>query len=274
MNYLFHNNQIIPENSFIISPGNRAFCYGDGVFETMIFREREILYLDDHLLRLYGGLEQLDIELSPTLSKESILEKVAELADKNNLHHNARIKLQVWRKEGGLVTPESSEAEFMITISELKKPQEVKEIAFVSTDIKLYLDNLSKYKTLNFLPYILAGIEKKKRNADEIILTDPKGNIAEGSSSNIFWCKSDTLYTPSLETGCIEGVMRKQIIKFCDSENIKVIEGFFSLSELQTAELVFTSNVSGLSLIENLNDKKINTQYTIYQAIRIGLDLL
>jgi 4-amino-4-deoxychorismate lyase len=274
MNYLFYNNQIIPENSFIISPGNRAFCYGDGLFETMIFREREILYLNDHLLRLSEGLKQLDIELPPTLSKESIVEKVAELADKNNLHHNARIKLQVWRKEGGLVTPEFSDAEFMITISELKKPQEVKKIAFVSTDIKLHFGNLSKCKTLNFLPYILAGIEKKKRNADEIILTDQKGNIAEASSSNIFWCKSDTLYTPSLETGCIEGVMRKQIIKFCDSENIKVIEGFFSLSELQTAELVFTSNVSGLSLIENLNEKKINTQYTIYQAIRIGLDLL
>ena len=274
MNYLVYNNQAIPENTFVISSNNRAFCYGDGLFETMIFRERKILYLKDHLLRLSEGLQQLDIELPASLTEENISAKVSELADKNNLLNNARVKLQVWRKAGGLVTPESSEAEFMISISELKKSPEVKKIAFMSNEVKLHFNNLSKYKTLNFLTYIQAGLEKKRRKADEIILTDEKGNIAEASSSNIFWSNSDILYTPALETGCIEGIMRKQIIRFCASENIKVVEGHFSLAELQSAELVFTSNVSGLSLIENINDKKINTQYTLYQVIRIGLDLL
>jgi 4-amino-4-deoxychorismate lyase len=274
MNYLIYNDQFIPEENFTINPNNRAFCYGDGLFETMVLREKKLLYLDDHLLRLSGGLKQLDIQLPMHFSKETISEKIYQLTDKNCLSQNARIKLQVWRKTGGLVTPESSEAEFIITASELKKTHEVKEKAFISEEIKLHFGKMSKYKTLNFLPYILAGIEKKSRKADEIILTDIHGHISEASSSNIFWGKSDSLFTPSLETGCIEGVMRKKIIQFCDSENIKITEGLFSIDSLLNAELIFTSNVSGLSLIENLNDKKIDTQYTIYQAIRIGLDLL
>lgn len=274
MNYLIYNDQFIPEENFTINPNNRAFCYGDGLFETMILREKKLLYVDDHLLRLSSGLKHLDINLPYHFSKETLSEKIHQLASKNNLSQNARIKLQVWRKSGGLVTPESSESEFMITVSELKKTPDIKEKAFISDEIKLHFGKMSKYKTLNFLPYIQAGIEKKRRKADEIVLTDPQGHISEASSSNIFWGKSDSLFTPALETGCIDGVMRKQIIKFCDSENIKITEGLFSINNLLNAELIFTSNVTGLSLIENLNDKKIDTQYTIYQAIRIGLDLL
>jgi 4-amino-4-deoxychorismate lyase len=274
MNYLIYNNNLVTENNFTLSPSNRAFCYGDGLFETMVFREGKLLFLEDHLHRISEGLKQLDISFPESLTQDFFHKNITQLVEQNNLHHNARIKLQIWRKQGGLITPESTEAEYIVLASEYKKAQEVKENAFVSEKIKLNASPLSKYKTLNFLPYIQAGIEKKKKNADEIILLDLKGNIAEASSSNLFWGKSDMLYTPSLETGCIEGIMRKQIIRFCDSENIKVTEGLFPLSELINAELIFTSNISGLSLIENINGKKINTEYTLYQAIRIGLDLL
>lgn len=274
MNYLLHNNEFIAENNFTISPLNRAFNYGDGLFETMILKEGKLLYTADHLKRISEGLALLDIELPSSITEELLAQKVLALAQKNNLHKNARVKLHIWRKAGGLVMPESREADFLISATELKKVQEVKTNAFVSEKIRLYPGSLSKYKTLNFLPYIQAGLEKKQRKADEIILTDLLGNVAEASSSNLFWCKDDVLYTPSLETGCIEGVMRKQIKEFCQTENIKVVEGLFPYKDVQNAELVFTSNVSGLSLIETLNEKKINTQYTLYQVIRIGLDLL
>ncbi len=274
MNYPIYNNNFVTENNFVLSPFNRAFCYGDGLFETMIFKDGKLLFLEDHLNRIHQGLKELDISFPDSLKKDFFHDLIVALVEKNNLHHNARIKLQIWRKQGGLISPESSEADYIILASEYKKAQEIKENVFVSEKVKLTATSLSKYKTLNFLPYIQAGIEKKKRNADEIIVTDVRGNVAEASSCNLFWGKSDMLFTPALETGCIEGIMRKQIIRFCEAEKIKVTEGLFPLSELLNAELVFTSNVSGLSLISSINDKKINTQYTLYQAIRIGLDLL
>ncbi len=274
MNYLIYNNELIAENNFTISPFNRAFCYGDGLFETMIFRDKKLLYLADHWQRLSEGLALLDLHLPAELTPQKLSSLISELVQKNNLPQNARIKLVAWRRTGGLIAPESDKADYILLASELKKNAEIKPHAFISEKVKLYPGNLSKYKTLNFLPYIQAGIEKKQRKADEVILTDLDGNIAEASSSNIFWCKDDVLYTPSLETGCIAGIMRQQIIRFCLSENIKVQEGLFQPKDLENIELLFTSNVNGLSLIENLNNKSISTQYTLYQAIRIGLDLL
>ncbi len=274
MNYLIYNDEFITENNFRIHPDNRAFLYGDGLFETMIYKEGQILYLEDHLQRISAGLAVLDIQFPFLSSKNQLVQHISELAKKNNLSHHARIKLLVWRKPGGLVTPESSECDYTVLATELKKNQEVKSVAVLSERIKLYPGNLSKYKTLNFLPYIQAGIEKKQRQADEIILTDTQGYLSEASSSNIFWSRDDVLYTPSLQTGCVEGVMRKQIIRFCLAENIKVQEGLFKPKEIEGAELFFTSTVNGLSLIETFQEKKINTQYTLYQAIRIGLDLL
>ena len=274
MNYIMYNGTIIQEDNFIIQPTNRAFCYGDGLFETIVYKEGKLLYIEDHLNRISKGLLQLAINLPKGLTISNLSDMVKKLVIENKLHNNARVKLQVWRKPGGLITPESSEADYTIVATELKKPIEVKVKALISENIKLYPTNLSKFKTLNFLPYIQAGIEKKKRAVDEIILTDLNGNLAEASSSNIFWAISDNLFTPALETGCIEGIMRKQIINYCKEENITIKEGLFPVSLLNQAELVFTSNVTGLSLIENINNSKINTQYTIYQSIKIGLDLI
>jgi branched-chain amino acid aminotransferase/4-amino-4-deoxychorismate lyase len=274
MNYLLYNDELVLENNFILSPTNRAFSYGDGLFETIIFRDGKLLYAEDHWQRISAGLTVLDLQLPSSLSLENLYKKIYDLTQKNNLPQNARIKLMIWRKPGGLVTPQSNQTDYLIQATDFKKNEEIKKNSFVSESVKLYPGSLSKYKTLNFLPYIQAGLEKKKRNADEIILTDWQGYVSEASSCNIFWSKDDVVYTPSLDTGCIEGIMRKQVIRFCKSENIKIQEGFFRPKDLEQSELIFTSNVGGLSLIEQFNNSPIDTQYTLYQAIRIGLDLL
>ncbi len=273
MNYLVLNNNLLSENDLRISADNRAFCYGDGLFETMIFRNNKLLYLDDHFARLTEGLQKLDIRLPNTLAKTTILEQVSNLAIQNGLNQSARVKLHVWRKSGGLVTPMSSEADYLLTASALTKPVDVKKITFTSEDSKLHASTLSRYKTLNFLPYILSGIEKKRRNADELILTDYRGYIAEATSSNLFWSIAGVLFTPALETGCIDGIMRKQIIRLCKSMKINVIEGLFTIEELKKAECVFTSTISGLSLLETINDFRITSKYSTYQAIQKGLFL-
>jgi 4-amino-4-deoxychorismate lyase len=269
MKYLIHNSTLSSENELFLSPYNRAFAYGDGIFETMIFRNGKISFLQDHRLRLSEGLALLDICL-PSALLDSILQKeVPLLIEKNNLAPQAvRIKLQVWRKEGGLVTPESSEADYLLQVSPHRQAPEVKSRAIVAESTRLSAHTLSKFKTLNFLPYIQAGIEKKKRGADEIILMDQEGNISECSIGNIFWEKAGILYTPSLATGCIEGIMRKQILEVCKQQNIFVAEGKFSVAELTAASTIFTSNVSGLSLIGFLEQKPLNQFSSIFQTIK------
>jgi 4-amino-4-deoxychorismate lyase len=273
MNHYILNGTVLPNQEFTITTNNRAFSYGDGLFETIVVKNGLVLYLNDHFKRISEGLSILAIHSPFKKGADEFASIVYEVLA-NHTIKDARVKLQVWRKQGGYVTPESYDADYLIAITELKPAIPIKEKALVSEQIKLTPSVLSPYKTLNFLPYILAGIEKKKRNCDEIILTNTDGYVAEASSSNLFWTKDNTLYTPSTDTGCIHGIMRKQILNFCKQEGIVIREGFFLAKELETADSIFTSNVTGLSLIEKLNDTEIKIQYTLYQSIRLGLDLL
>jgi len=273
MNYIVFNGTLIDKQEITIHPLNRAFAYGDGLFETIIVKDSQILYLNDHFERISSGLAILSINF-PFKDNRSIFQKlVTEMLIKNNLK-DARLKLHVWRKQGGYVIPESTDAEFLITMNALTPSIAVKENVVVSESVKLFPSLLSNYKTLNFLPYILAGLERKTKNCDDIIIMDYQGFVAEASTSNLFWTKDNTVFTPSLNTGCIKGVMRSQIINHCQKEGIPIVEGKFLIDELENADSVFTSNVSGLSLIKKINNTNINTQFTLYQSIRIGLDLL
>ena len=166
MNYINYNGTIIEANTLSINIQDRAYSYGDGLFETMVLKNGKVLFLNDHIARISKGLEILDIQF-PFLSEEALTKAILELVEKNKLQQQVRIKLQVYRKQGGFVTPETNEANFSITASPLNPSIPIKNWAVVSEKIHLYTTILSPYKTLNFLPYIIAGIEKKKRKADE-----------------------------------------------------------------------------------------------------------
>jgi len=72
---------------------------------------------------------------------------------------------------------------------------------------------VSAFKTLNALPYVLAGNYRKQLGVDEVILLDTHGHLAECVASNLFWLKDGMLYTPSLNTGCIGGIIRQQFFR-------------------------------------------------------------
>jgi len=274
MNYIQFNDSLLLEQNFTITTSNRAFSYGDGLFETMVLKKGKLLYLEDHFARLKNGLSILSLTLPSSFSPQYIETVVQELAKKNNTFSQARVKLTVWRKPGGLVTPDSNEVDFLITCIKPTKPLTLKTNSLISENVTLSPTLFSKYKTLNYLPYILAGLEKKQRQVDELIITDSEGNLAEASSSNIFWAKNTELYTPSIDTGCIEGIMRKQLIRFCKKEGLAITEGKFQKKCLEHADLLFTSNVSGLSLIERFEGREIKIDYALYQTLKLGLDLL
>jgi 4-amino-4-deoxychorismate lyase len=268
--HLLFNNNLETEENFKIPLSNRGFNYGDGLFETMIFQNNEILYLQDHYERLTQGMKALSIEIPEFMQPDILLRSIQSLVNKNNIPDIARIKILVHRKAGGLFTPASNEADITISASPGQPAPEVKDIAFFFEDVKLQPSAVSFYKTCNALPYVLASIARKKMNADEMILSDTTDHISECTGSNIFWIKKDTFYTPSLETGCIAGVKRKQIIQFLKDHKIKCIEGKYPRKEIFAAELVFTCNVTGLSAIKQIDHQKFNTNNELYGKLKSG----
>jgi branched-chain amino acid aminotransferase/4-amino-4-deoxychorismate lyase len=178
---------------------------------------------------------------------------IEELALQNNLGGTARIKIHVWRSPGGLYTPESRNAEFMISLTALsQKPAPFKKKAIFYEDIRLSASAISRFKTMSALPYVMAGLARRQAGADEVILLDVYGHLAECGASNLLWLKEGTLYTPSVATGCIEGVMLKQIIRLARTHGLAVKQDLSFRDELFEADAVLCCNVAGVQFIENI----------------------
>ncbi|PZX54838.1 aminotransferase class IV [Algoriphagus chordae] len=232
---------------------NRASSYGDGLFETMVWDQDHIRFFDKHLLRLSGGMELLGLDFSMINSNELI----SLLASKFPKERK-RIRWSVFRAGAGKYTPEESDLIQVLQIAEATLVSPIKKHVAVSKNVQLYPSLWSQFKTLNAMPYILANKEKKERGLDELILLDHRGYISEASIANIFWIKSGEYFTPSLSCGCINGISRQVLIDYLDSKNIPIHIGEFKLEELVNSEQVFVTNSSGVSYLENYQDKKFS----------------
>lgn len=260
------NGNILTEESCSLSFRNRAFAYGDGLFETLIGSKSQIYYFNDHLERLSASLKVLKIDAS-WINIEKISSEIKQLIDKNNIENLARIRILVWRKTGGLFSPDSNEAEYMVNAMEHTPTFTPKTKAVFFEEIKKSFSPISPFKTLSALHYVMAGIYKKDQNVDEVILLDTENNISETLNSNIFWIKEGKVFTPSILTGCIDGVMKKQIAEFLKNKNILLIEGCFSKKDLLDAEFVFTSNVTGVIPILSIEQKLLQDKHEIFDLI-------
>ncbi len=225
---------------------NRAFQYGDGLFETIIFRGGAARYLDSHYGRLTAGMAVLDLAVPGGFTPEYLQEAIDGLVHANAPGGPARVKVQVWRRPGGLYTPESREAEFLVAAAPLPPPAPAQRhhVRFWE-EMRLHASPLSRFKTCSALPYVLAGLARRRLGADEVILLDGAGHVAECVASNLFWLRNGTLYTPSLATGCVGGIMREQILAGAGRYGLRVEEGLYPPAELLGAEVVFCCNVAG-----------------------------
>lgn len=247
---------MISENSLSCAANHRGLSYGDGLFETIIYKKGSIFYLDRHLIRLSKGMETLGMVADKTLDRDVMENQIQSLINVNGMNGKlVRIKLIVWRKNGGLFTPENNQVDIMIAVKEQVSPQLQNVEAELSEQVKLFPSIYSRFKTCNMLPYVLAGLEKQQRNITELVLLSYKGYVAECSSSNIFWIKDDVFYTPSLQTGCIEGIMRNIVIETLKKEGFNVKEVEAEPEELKDADFIFTSNVTGLRIINRFEGK-------------------
>ncbi|MFL5729916.1 MAG: aminotransferase class IV [Cytophagaceae bacterium] len=264
--FLFFEGEIIKEDQFRLSYENRALNYGDGLFETMKYNGEKLCYLSAHLERLAAGAKAFHLKV-PDILTESFLQKtVRDLSSANGLKQ-ARVKILLWRKTGGLFSPDSQLAEFMITVKEWQGSPAEKQHVIVSSERKNY-SALSGFKTLSSALYIMAGIEKSAKKADDVILLNHSGEIVECLSSNIFWGKDSQIFTPALQTGCIGGVMRKQIIERLKKETIIVWEGNYPLAEILKADFAFTSNVGGLSSICRIEESAFTKQSETFRMLQ------
>jgi branched-subunit amino acid aminotransferase/4-amino-4-deoxychorismate lyase len=266
--FVLHNDRILSEQEFALGQYNRLFQYNDGAFETLILERGEIRFLGDHLRRLRKALRVLKIEMPPLIPDEGRLnEQVREVAALNGLAQSARVKLKVWRAGKGLFTPERMDSEILVTVQpHVVHPPIIERAGFCET-IRTRFTPFSFFKGPYSLHYVMAAVERKEKGWNEILLLDEQGHVAEAGTSNVYWVKGDTLYTPSLQSGCIDGVMRAQIERVCRQHPIRLEMGLFTKEELLGAEAVFTSNVTGLYPIREVAGQVFATSHPVVEQV-------
>jgi branched-chain amino acid aminotransferase len=245
--YINFNGEILPADSILLTIANRAFRYGDGLFESMRVMKGKLKFPELHAERLQKGMKALKIDGYSQADSWFLKEKVEELARRNKIKHG-RLRLTVFRDAEGLYTPTQNKMAYCLEIQPIEEPRyflnERGLIMDVYTELPKPLNWLSNIKTCNSLVYVMAGIYKQQNKLDDVFLINQNRFLCEANSSNIFIWYQNHLYTPALSEGCVEGVMRRVVIQLALDNNIPVTEAQINPEILNQADEVFLTNAT------------------------------
>ena len=261
IHYINLNGSIVDASQPVLMHTNRAFRYGDAVFETIRLMNGEILFFEKHLARLRRSMEMLSMNWPDAFSFQQLHLLIRHLDQVNNLGGNARIRFEVYRKEGGYYTPLTNEVGFLIEAEPLKETEYVLNRIGLRVDLfneaPKHLNKFSSIKSASALQHVMAGLHRKKSGYDDTLLLNTEGHIAEAVSSNVFIVLNGDICTPSLDQGCVAGIMRERIIEILKSRNRKCLEKKISLSDLLHADEVFLTNViDGIRWVAAIRNKR------------------
>jgi branched-chain amino acid aminotransferase len=243
----FNGSIVFDDTNLLIH--NRAFLYGDAVFETVKIVNSKILFLEDHYFRLMSSMRIVRMEIPMNFTMEYLEEQIITLAKAKDLKNSARARITVYRNDRGYYLPQNNSVSFLINAESLENaPYSIDQKEYVVdlyTDFYVTKQLLSSIKTTNKLLNITASIYASENDLDNCLLLNDSKNVVEAIQGNIFLLKGNKLITPPVSEGCLNGVMRKQIISLARTiENLEVVEETISPFDLQKADELFITNVN------------------------------
>jgi len=255
-----YNGDLYDAKDFVLPYDNRAFRYGDGFFETIRCISGQPLWMDRHIQRLTESLKILKMDLLD-LEKHKLGNLIMELLLGNGHLDGARARITIYRGRGGFYKPLSPESHFLIETFPLQersyKLNNQGKLIDLFPDILKTPNVLSPIKSLNAQLYVMAAIFASENNIDDCIIINSNGGIVEGISSNLFLTKKGTIYTPSVDQGCVKGVMRNIIIEIARDAGIQVDECELSTDDLFDAdELFLTNTIQGIQWVKGFQEKR------------------
>jgi branched-chain amino acid aminotransferase len=263
--YININGKLFHRNEAKISVFDSGFLLGDGVWEGIRLHDSKLLFIDEHLDRLFNSAKGISLNIA--LKKEDIISEIKKVLIKNNMHDDVHIRLIISR--GDKITPyQNPNANVgpinFVIIPEHKKtnPNIYKNgitIGRVKT-IRPSEDILSThYNTLSKLNCILASIEANKLNYDEGIMNDPFGNISTCNSTNLFFIKNGQVWT-STGKFCLNGITRSKALLVCDKNGIFYKETDFIFKDIENCEEAFvTGTFAGIIPVSKIEKRSLQS---------------
>jgi branched-subunit amino acid aminotransferase/4-amino-4-deoxychorismate lyase len=245
----------------VITHRNRAFCYGDALFETIHCLGTAPQFLENHWLRLSEGIRVLKMKPEKEFTKDYITYYIEKLLNKNRYFKGARIRLIIHRNEGGLYSPEHDTISWLMESTPLES--EKFELNTKGLVVDIYdgvhkpVSILSNLKTTNALVFVLAGIYRRENQLDDCFILNQYGRITESVSSNIFLVFENNLITPPLTEGCIAGTMRHTILSVAGDAGYQVEErGVLEKHLLEADEVFITNAIQGINWVSAYRGKR------------------
>ena len=259
------NGFILSQDSNILTQ-NRAFLYGDGVFETVKIIDNKILFLEDHYFRLMSSMRVVRMEIPMNFTMEYLEEQILSVVNANSLSASSRARITVYRNDGGYYLPQNNTVSFLIHTSALENVLYSFEKQHYEVDLykDFYITKqlLSSIKSTNKIINITGSIFAYENSLDNCLLLNDSKNVVEALQGNIFMLLGNKLITPPVSEGCLNGVMRKQILHLAKKlENLEVVESVISPFDLQKADELFITNViKGIQPITQYRKKSFVTE--------------
>ncbi|RSK33129.1 aminotransferase class IV [Hymenobacter metallilatus] len=252
---LLYNGHLLPEAEFALPLPNRGLYFNDGFFETLVWSHDQIRYAPHHLARLQRAATALGLELPAALTTEAALAATISLlvATAPPSGTGYRIRLQLWRGGGGLYSPATNAAEWLMTQQPFQAVTGTIRHSALAESVHTQASAVSFCKGPNALLYVLAAQERQRRQLDELILLSKEGYVAEAVAASVAWIRGNTVYTPDVATGCVAGARLRHLQEAARQAGLHWHTGLFGPEELLAAEAVFTANIAGIRAILRLN---------------------
>lgn len=245
------NGKIIEAAEARIDPTDRGLALGDGLFETMCLRKGKVRRLPAHLGRLRLSAEALGIPLA--YDDDALDNQITALVAANALTE-AVIKMTLTRGPGarGIALPAAPQPTLLIATADAPPEPEPARVIIAGVTRRNELSPLSRFKTLNYLDSVLARDEAAQAGADDALLLNTQGRVAESTTANVFLLVNGGLITPPVDEGALPGVARADAIRLTRAEEKPV-----TLQILASASEVFLTNALGVRPVVMIGDKPI-----------------
>jgi len=234
------NGDQVAADAVRIGPGDRGLLLGDGLFETMALTAGRVQRLDAHLRRLRAGAALLGIPVP--LSDQAIADALVDLARANGLEEAAlRLTLTAGPGPRGLLRAVDAAPTLMITAAPLPGPLPPARLIVARTTCRNERSPLSRVKSLNYLDSILARREAADRGADDAVMLNTAGRVAEATAANIFLQIDCGWVTPPVEEGALPGTMRAAMMAAWQA-----VERPVTVQDLFRADAIVLTSALGL----------------------------
>jgi aminodeoxychorismate lyase len=256
---IYLNKAMLEASKARVAPVSSAMLYGRGVFTTLAIYNSNPFLWPQHWQRISAHANKLDIDLTGCTPK-NVGEAMQKLIAVNQVKHGlarviflGRSGQESWRTK----TTGTRKTDLLIMTGEVKKVPN----SGLSLAVSPYRTNTSSplagIKSLNYLDRILSREEARKRDFDEAVVLNERGEIVSATTANIFWARNGKVHTPSLNTGAIAGVTRDCVIDVAEKHFIPLVEGVYEMTDLVEADEIFlTSSVLGVAPVTTFDFRR------------------